>query len=220
MSSRGGSARLFVAVDPPEPLAEQLSAWARTAARALGRERHAARRQSLRLLEPELLHATVCFLGERPLAEVPALTERLGECRRPAVELSLGAPLWLPPRRPRALAVELHDRDGKLAQIHAELTAGLQRPAHDLPLEGEQPPGHAKPRRFHPHITVARMRPAPRGRSRRAPAPSERAPLPPTPPLSFQPPELVLYRSRLSPDGASYEALTAFALGRAGAEGP
>jgi hypothetical protein len=45
-------------------------------------------------------------------------------------------------------------------------------------------------------------------------APRERL-LPATPPLSFLPSELVLYRSWLSPEGASYEPLAAVALGSA-----
>jgi hypothetical protein len=43
-------------------------------------------------------------------------------------------------------------------------------------------------------------------------APRERA-LPATPQLSFVPRELVLYRSWLSPNGASYEALAAHPIG-------
>jgi hypothetical protein len=43
-------------------------------------------------------------------------------------------------------------------------------------------------------------------------APQERD-LSPTPSLSFVPEELVLYRSWLSPEGASYEPLASYAIG-------
>ena len=56
------------------------------------------------------------------LAAVPLATEtEVGE-------LSVGAPLWLPPRRPRNLAVEIHDDpDGGLERLQRELVAELGR---------------------------------------------------------------------------------------------
>lgn len=213
MSGRAPSARLFVAVDPPEQVAVELAAWARSAAREQ-RTHGGSEQQALRVLDPALLHVTVSFLGNRAVDEIPALVDQLAMCERAPVELSLGAPLWLPLRRPRALAVELHDKDGVLARIHAGVTSSLE-PAEEEPLAQmrERRGANVKPRRFHPHITVARMRADSGGRRSRGPA-SERGEglLPPTPALSFAPAELVLYRSWLSPEGASYEALRAFAL--------
>jgi 2'-5' RNA ligase len=206
-----------VAVDPPAQVALELTAWARLAAR----ERRSGSRpgqQPLRVLDPELLHVTVCFLGNRAVDEIPTLADQLAACERPPVQLSIGAPLWLPPRRPRALAVELHDEVGALAGMQTEVAARLER--IDQEPQRQTPPrtgGRARTRRFHPHITVARMR-QDAGRRRRARGAwtgdgcGERA-LPPTPALSFAPGELVLYRSWLSPEGASYEALGAFAIG-------
>jgi RNA 2',3'-cyclic 3'-phosphodiesterase len=196
MTRHARSARLFVAVDPPEPVAEQLQGWARAAAAQLKRRgsRH------VRVLDARLLHVTVLFLGERPLGQVPELAEQLQRCVRPPVELSVGAPLWLPSRRPRALAVELHDSDGALAGMHAEVEARLQPAATAV---GGEPVVQTRSRRFHPHLTVARMRDGAALRERT---------LAPTPPLSFTPRELVLYRSWLSPEGASYEALRRFPL--------
>lgn len=214
MSRRAASARLFVAVDPPEQVAAQLTAWARAAARER-RSAGGSQQQALRVLDPELLHVTVCFLGERAVDELPALEDQLAMCERAPVELSVGAPLWLPPRRPRALAVELHDKDGTLARIHAEVTSRLET-AEQTPLE-QTLEGHgasAKPRRFHPHITVARMRADGRGRRPHGPSGGRVDELlPPTPSLSFAPSELVLYRSWLSPQGATYEPLSALLLG-------
>lgn len=182
------TARLFVAVDPPAEVRRELTLWARSAARAAA--------TTMRVLDAELLHATICFLGERPVEEVQAIVDELGECELTAVQLSLGAPLWLPPRLPRALAVELHDDDERLTRIHAEVASRLQ-----LSETGHQ--RETRHGRFRPHVTVARMRPGS--------APRERE-LPPTPSGSFAPAELVLYRSWLSPKGASYEPLAALPL--------
>jgi RNA 2',3'-cyclic 3'-phosphodiesterase len=187
-----------VAVDPPEELCERLTAWAREAARGAQGHRHA--KASLRVLDAELLHVTLCFLGNRPAGEMDVLAAELSTCDGRGGELSLGAPLWLPERNPRTLAVELRDERGRLASLQAEVVAALQR------VSGWQPNGSAHTgvkatadkRRFHPHVTVARLR--------RGEAPEQRA-LPPTPSASFSPRELVLYRSWLSPEGASYEAV-------------
>ncbi len=183
------TARLFVAIDLPAAVRVRLATWARGAAaqaRAAGGH--------LRLVEPELLHVTLCFLGGRPVEELEALGEAVGACAQPVGELSLGAPLWLPPRRPRTLAVEVHDdRDGALARLRDDVARAL---AEVCGFEPER-------RRFRPHVTVARMheRSAPRERF-----------LPATPSLSFAPAALALYRSWLSPAGASYEAVARRAL--------
>jgi len=187
----GGSARLFAAVDPPPEVAAELSRWARSAARA-GR---GGESPALRILDPDSLHLTLLFLGERPMEEIDALAGALSEAALGAGEcvLETGAPLWLPPRRPRALAVEIHDPGGALADLQGQLARGL------CEVTGEQPP-----RRFRAHVTVARSRAAPR----------RGAELPATPPLGFAVAEAVLYRSRLEPSGARYEAVARAPLGR------
>src|SRR5919206_324390 len=102
-----------------------------------------------------------------------------------------GAPLWLPPRRPRALAVEVHDRDGGLARVHGALREALGRA---IGWEAER-------RRFRAHVTVARVRGGRRARGRDTGPGAE--PLPATPQLSFMAEAAVLYRSRLSRAGAT-----------------
>lgn len=202
--TRGPTARLFVAVDPPGDVREQLVLWARGVLRAAGGGARGA--TAPRILDPESLHVTLCFLGNRPVGEVDSLATQLAACDVVAGELSLGAPLWLPARHPRALAVELHDDAGKLARLQAKVVAALAQVSGWQP-NGRAPAGESDARgkqRFHPHITVARLR--------RGTAPHERT-LPPTPSLSFVPNELVLYRSWLSPDGASYEAVASHAIG-------
>lgn len=193
--SRSATARLFLAIDPPLHLREALVAWAR-AALGPGRGRRSGAARPLRLLDAELLHLTLCFLGERPLAEVEQIAALLRDSAREVGELSIGAPLWLPPRRPRVLAVEVHDPYEDLALLHRSLSAALAQGI------GWEPAGR-RPQRFRPHITLARMR--------EDAAPRERE-LPPTPSLAFLPQEVVLYRSWLAPEGASYEALASATL--------
>ncbi|HEX5307839.1 MAG TPA: RNA 2',3'-cyclic phosphodiesterase [Solirubrobacteraceae bacterium] len=208
MTHRARSARLFVAVDPPEQVTERLREWARAAVAQI-RSEQGVSQLPVRVLDAQLLHMTVLFLGERPLEQVPELSAQLQACARPSVELVVGAPLWLPTRRPRALAVELHDDEATLAHLHSEIVDRLEpAPAH----VSAAPITHTHAKRFHPHITVARLR-AQTGTTRSAANAVARQPLPPTPQLSFRPAELTLYRSWLSPEGASYEALASFTLG-------
>jgi 2'-5' RNA ligase len=204
--SGGATARLFVAVDAPLRVREELAEWARGVAvvsRASG-----ASRSALRLLEASSLHLTLCFLGSRPVAEIDALAEGMRSFTERTCELSLGAPLWLPPRRPRALAIEVHDRDGTLAGMQERVSRSLSA------LSGWE----AQRGRFRPHITVARLRGGARGTPRRAA--SNRAvrgqPLSATPRVSFAPEAIVLYRSWLAPAGASYEALASCEMQPAG----
>jgi 2'-5' RNA ligase len=189
---RAATARLFVAVDPPGSVRDALCAWARG---ALGPGKGAGAKRPLRLLAPELLHLTICFLGSRPVEEIEAIVEALQDGATPVGDLSVGAPLWLPPRRPHALAVELHDPLGKLAQLHDEVRDAI---ALATGWDPDETGGRGKRRRFRPHITLARMSEgaAPRARE-----------LPPTPQLAFTPEQLILYRSWLAPEGAEYEAL-------------
>lgn len=187
------TARLFVAVDPPAQVCEELTAWARSALR--GASAIGGKTSSVRVLDPELLHITLCFLGDRPVEEIAVVGEALEECASAVGELSIGAPLWLPPRRPRALAVEVRDdAHGGLTALHETLVQALARACG---YEAER-------RRFRAHVTLARMRGGPREASGGV--------LPATPALSFTPASIVLYRSWLSPAGASYEALATHTL--------
>jgi 2'-5' RNA ligase len=180
--TRGASARLFAAVDPPPEAGAELCAWAR----ALPVTRS---HRPLRVLEPDSLHLTLCFLGSRPVADIDAIAETVERSAGPLGELRVGAPVLLPPRRPRALALEVHD-DGGLGRLYGRLLA-------ELAILSDWRPER---RRLRPHITVARMR----GDARTGLPPTLAAP---APALAFSPHSLVLYRSWLAPAGARYEAL-------------
>ncbi len=179
-----GTARLFVALDLPHDVREALGWWGRAARREGG---------PMRLIEIDLLHVTVCFLGSRPVAEIDVISAATRTCAAPVAGLSLGAPLWLPRRRPRLLAVEVHDDQHALSRLRGVLVGELVR---ELAWEPER-------RAFHPHVTVARMR--------SGSAPRTRA-LPPTPAAAFAGETLTLYRSFLDPTAATYEALASVPL--------
>ncbi len=180
--SAADQARLFVAASIPDGARAELVRWARTAL--------AGRGLGIRRLRDETLHLTLCFLGDQPMACVGELAGVLGgsaEALARVGELSVGAPAWLPPRRPRALAVEVADADGGLRALQALLAADIAATVAWKP----------DSQRFRPHVTVARMRPG-----------SERASeLPPTPQLSFPCERVVLLRTHLERDGAWYEEL-------------
>ena len=173
--------RLFVAAELPEHVRDALAAWARG---ALGRG------EDPRRISPDALHLTLCFLGEQPPTAVGVVASALEACTEllDAVdELSVGPPVWLPPRRPRVLAVEISDPLGALRALQAALARTLE---DGLGWERRR-------ERFRPHVTVARMRPG-----------SQRArELPPTPVLRFAPVAAALLRSTLHPDGARYDPL-------------
>jgi 2'-5' RNA ligase len=198
-------ARLFIAVDPPGSVAAEIARWARSALEPgrdpSGRSRPGrAPTDGIRRLPARDLHLTLCFLGDQPVD----LVDEIGDLVRGAVTglavaglsagpLAIGAPVWLPPRRPRALALEVHDESGGLAALYDDLRVGL---AGAIGWEPER-------RRLRPHITVARMRSwAP------PPACSQ-----PTPALVFEPEAVSLYRSRLESDGAVYQQLARVDLG-------
>jgi len=212
--ARAPHARLFVAVDPPLEVCDELAAWARAALAGLRADAAATRDSpapgAIRLLRPETMHVTLCFLGARPVDQIDLVAAALQACAAPRLRVDLGAPLWLPPRRPRSLALEVGDRAGELARLAAKVSDAIAATIDWRPDR----------RRFRGHLTVARLGRGGARRARRsrvgrrgaggaesaAPA-TDASPLAPTPQLSFDVRELVLYRSLLSREGARYEAL-------------
>ena len=174
-------ARLFVALDLPDPVRSAVVAWQTS---------HVAPLPSLRLVRPEALHVTLCFLGWRTVDEIDPISAAAMSAAAEAHDLSLGEPAWLPRRRPRVLALEVGDPGGACATLQAALTDSLVEGAF---YEREKRP-------FFPHVTVARVRGGtPRGLGREE--------LPAPEPLPFSGAAVTLYRSRPTSGGATYEPL-------------
>jgi 2'-5' RNA ligase len=189
--SRPDAARLFAALEPPLSAREELAAWGRSVSSALG---GSGRPDSpLRLMGVDTLHLTLCFLGARPFQEIGPLSSALEGLEPVDLLVDVGAPLLLPRRRPRVLAVSVADEEGRLPVLQADVSRVLASAG------GWQEPAG----RFLPHITVARMR------AGGAPASA----LPATPHIRFVPEAVVLYRSFLEPAGARHERLAALELG-------
>lgn len=195
--------RLFVALELPAAVVAALVAW---------RAPLLAGDDGLRPVPAASLHVTLAFLGWRDADEVAPLSAAVAGCAAPVGGLALGAPLWLPSRAPRVLAVALEDRAGELARLHGRVVAALAAGGWHAPEE----------RPFLPHVTVARVRGSGR-RDRRAAAGSRGRrgagrggpPAAPAWPVGpFAGTAVVLYRSHLGGGGARYEPLV-----RAAAQG-
>jgi 2'-5' RNA ligase len=176
--------RLFVALELPSSAREALIAWRGDLEPA----------RDLRPLPAESLHVTLCFLGWQAAHEIEPIATACGAAAEdPAPELSLGEARWLPPRRPRVLAVDLVDSSGALTRAQATLSRVLATGGWYQP----------EKRPYLAHVTVARV-----GRGGRPP----RTPLPPVPSLEFCAANVTLYRSRLFRAGAQYERLATIEL--------
>ncbi|HEX2087275.1 MAG TPA: RNA 2',3'-cyclic phosphodiesterase [Solirubrobacteraceae bacterium] len=176
------SVRLFAAVDLPSDVVDALAAWSAGVAR-----------EGLRLLPPQSLHVTLAFLGHRPEEEVDDVAAAVAACASPVPGLRLAEAAWLPPRRPGVLAVDLEDGEGACGRLQERVSEALVALGVHTP----------EKRRFRPHVTVARVRKGARVHED----------LPEVPRLpTFAAAALTLYRSRLGPKGASYDALSRSSL--------
>jgi 2'-5' RNA ligase len=187
-------ARLFVALDLPDRVREEIGRWQATALSD----------PALRPMRPETLHVTVCFLSYHPEKAIPRILELLKTVRPRPVELGFEPqPSPRPKGRPRLYAIG--GRSESASALHAELSDALVS-------EGFYKP---EKRGFWPHVTVARVRSerqAPEPGKRRGKGRPRRVAKPPAPlskaleqPFGFV--RVALYRSNLKPQGAEYVRL-------------
>lgn len=179
-------ARLFVALDLPDPLRSGVVAW--------GRE--ALADPALRPVAAESLHVTLAFLGQRPEKEIERIAAVVQERVGPAPWLELLDPAQRPPRgRPRIYALPV------LSPGAEALQAGIARGL------GEAGFYEPEKRPFWPHLTVARVRPETRGSRRPAVVSNPPGRLPERLSEAQICRRMTLYRSELKPTGARYVPL-------------
>jgi 2'-5' RNA ligase len=178
-------ARLFVALELPGEVRDQLAAWRDDVLAA------AAEPGVLRAVAVDSLHVTLCFLGSLEVGSIEAIAAACSVVRAmPAPLLRVSGGIWLPARRPSVLAVSLDDLGGRLHAVQSALSDALAEGAWYTP----------EKRAFLPHVTV--------GRVTRGARVGRRTELPEVPgELTFTATTVTLFRSRLSAAGARYEGL-------------
>jgi RNA 2',3'-cyclic 3'-phosphodiesterase len=178
--------RLFVGLELPHDVREALGDWRR---RAVGNVR------GLRLVAPESLHVTLCFLGWRYASELEAIAAACEAMpSQPLARLLVADAVWLPPRRPGVLAVKLDDVHGTLGDIQRAFSEALESAGWYTP----------EKRPFLAHVTVGRVARGVRVRAVPLPAPRRH---------EFDGSTVALFRSRPMAGGSRYEALATVALG-------
>jgi 2'-5' RNA ligase len=178
----GPRARLFLALDLPEPARASLASW---------RDTLVADRSDLRPVSPEALHVTLVFLGWQDESAAPKIADAAFgalPAGRPPRLTPVGV-RSLPPHNPRLFALDLEDEGGHAAALQASASAALEAAGWYRP----------EKRPFWPHLTLARAK---RGERRVQPILDG-----PPPPDAFEAQVVTLYRSTLRPQGALYEPL-------------
>ncbi len=182
--------RSFLAIDLSHEVREVLASHLRREWRRLPCR--------IKWVAPENLHVTLKFLAEVPEHGInlirQALSARLEAA--PPMDLTLSGPGAFPvAAKARVLWVGLKE-SRELLDLHSAIDTALE----PLGFERERKP-------FHPHITVGRIR-------ERFSVYKKIHPFFETQiePLSFHVPDVVLYRSDLTPDGPIYSPICRFAL--------
>jgi len=190
--------RLFVALDPPDPVRRRLAALGVDLRRTAGRAA-----DEVRWVPPENVHLTLQFLGAVPEERVAAVEAALRAAAAEAHPLSLevkGAGGFPNARRPRVVWAGLA---GDVAALEA-LVLGLGRRLAPLGFAPEERP-------FSPHLTLGRARDG-RGATGLAGGLARAAEASGAP---WRAAEVVLVESHLSPKGPRYEIVARAPLGAA-----
>jgi 2'-5' RNA ligase len=192
-------ARLFVALDLPDPVRAGLVAW----------QREALRDPALRPIAPEALHVTLCFLAYHPEKDIERVAQVLCELESHPVTMRFEAePIAAPRSRPRLFAVDAPSEGA--VELQAELSDRLEAKRFYKP----------EKRPFWPHVTVARVKLERRTQSERRGRRRGRPMLVEAPPRrlpgelleAFGATRVTLYRSLLRPTGAEYVPLAGLDL--------
>lgn len=180
--------RLFVALDLPAELSEQL-----------GSMRHPA--LDARWMGAAQRHLTLAFIGPVEAERMAAVREALGAVRANGVTLEIsGVGAFPSPRRARVLVAQVSP-DAALMQLQRNVVASLS----DVGIEPEDRP-------YRPHVTLARLK-DPQPEAVRAFL-NEYSALRLRP---FPVDRFYLYESILHPSGAEYVRRETYAIGNNGA---
>ncbi len=106
-------------------------------------------------VKPEHMHLTMNFLGDVPMIEVPAVCKVVADAVKPFTPFDVEmANIGVFPNydNPRTIWLGVGDGSDQLIALHTALSNGLA----DLGFKAEA-------RRFHPHLTLGRVRSLPEG---------------------------------------------------------
>ncbi|MFO7678656.1 MAG: RNA 2',3'-cyclic phosphodiesterase [Chloroflexota bacterium] len=134
--------RAFIAVELPVAVKQELGLAADVLAGLVPP-------RSVRWVKPDLIHVTLCFLGETAVAKLPAIQQTLDETAQKHAPLTLrlnGTGCFPNARRPQVIWVGLAGDLAALAALKADLDDGLA----SLGWEKEERP-------FQPHLTLGRV---------------------------------------------------------------
>ncbi len=191
--------RLFVALEPPEPVRRRLAAMQADLRSASGRAA-----DEIRWVPAENVHLTLQFLGAVPDERVAGVEAALRAAAAASHALALelkGAGGFPNARRPRVLWAGV---EGDVAALGA-FVEDLGRRLAPLGFPPEE-------RAFSPHLTLGRARDS-RGAPGLAGALAHAAGADGAP---WRAAEVVLFESHLSPKGPRYEAIARVRLGAGG----
>jgi RNA 2',3'-cyclic 3'-phosphodiesterase len=187
--------RMFVALDLPRMVQEDIAAWGETELSD----------PALRRVESESLHVTLAFLGDRPPSDVEPITEVIEWAADRPVLMELGGPVRRPERgRPRLVALPV---------LGGPVEGLEERLGRILAYEGLYTP---EKRPYWPHVTVARVRSEGDGSGRPMRVEIPSGPSPTAPIGWFDGVRISLYRSELQSRGARYVPLAQVELPGAG----
>ena len=198
-----GNRRLFVALEPPEPVRRRLAALAAELRRAAGRAE-----ADVRWVPPENVHLTLQFLGAVPEERVPdVVAAALRAAAAGAAAARARGDAAQAGSRTRAARASSGSASRATCAALARPRRRLGRRLAPLGFPPEARP-YSRPPHARPRTGSARRARASAGRSpRRAQADGS----------AWRAAELVLFESHLSPKGPRYEAILRAPLG--GAQG-
>jgi len=184
--------RLFIGIELDDPVRE---AAARTAGMLRTRLARTVPDLQARWVAPENLHVTVWFVGEVTDDRAAAIHAALAP---PLATVTFGLSLagggaFPPSGPPRVFWLGLDEGRDAVLRVYSEIARRMTT----LGFETER-------RAYSPHVTIARVKGAPRGGGR---AVRDALAATVSTPAACRVQAATLFRSRLSPRGASYEPL-------------